>query len=96
MENRVKPLASSPDAGFGQSAPKTPIPANGGLQSKIAAGALDQADLRLVIEESAGSYIYKTVNRRTGEILAQYPREELVKMHEAEAYAAGQVIKTKA
>ena len=54
-------------------------------------------DLRLVIEEGPqrGTFVYKTVDRTTGEILRQFPREELVRMKEDPAYSAGAVTNTK-
>src|ERR671916_758446 len=54
--------------------------------------------VRLVIEEdrNSGSFVYKTVDRVSGEVLAQYPREELLRMLSREGYAAGDVIKTRA
>ena len=54
--------------------------------------------VRLVIEEDrqSGSFVYKTLDRVTGEVLAQYPREELLRMLSREDYAAGDVIKTRA
>ena len=58
----------------------------------------DVQAVRLVIEEdqSSGSFVYKTVDRVSGEELAQYPREELLRMLTREDYAAGDVIKTRA
>lgn len=55
-------------------------------------------DLRLVIEQGPqrGTFVYKTVDRTTGEILRQFPREELVRMKEDPAYAAGAVTDTTA
>lgn len=55
-------------------------------------------DYRLVIErdDPTGSYIYKTLNRATGEVISQFPREEVLKLKENPAYQAGQVIVTKA
>jgi flagellar protein FlaG len=57
-----------------------------------------QADLRLVIEEvgNTGSFVYKTVDRRTGQVVNQLPREEVVKLRESETYSAGAVIKAQA
>ena len=51
---------------------------------------------RLVIEEGpkAGSFIYKTLDRVTGEVIRQLPREQLVEMMESETYASGSVIDT--
>lgn len=55
-------------------------------------------DLRLVIEQSGdtGEYVYKTVDRRTGETLQQFPREEILKLREATRYASGDVYDGKA
>jgi len=55
-------------------------------------------DYRLVIEkdEPTGSYIYKTLDRATGEVVNQFPREEVLKLRDHPAYQAGQVIVTKA
>jgi flagellar protein FlaG len=50
-------------------------------------------DLRLVIEQNddTGDYVYKTVDRRTGETLNQYPREQILKLREEAHYASGDV-----
>jgi len=57
----------------------------------------DLADLRLVIEDdqAAGCFVYKTVDWRTGEVVQQIPREQILRMREEPAYVAGDVIKTK-
>jgi flagellar protein FlaG len=50
-------------------------------------------DLRLVIEQddATGTYVYKTVDRRTGETLQQLPREEVLRFRQAEHYDPGEV-----
>jgi flagellar protein FlaG len=55
-------------------------------------------DLRLVIEQAGdtGDYVYKTVDRRTGETLNQFPREEILKLREASRYHSGDVYDGKA
>ena len=55
------------------------------------------ADYRLVIEEGPrrGSFVYKTINRTTGELIRQYPREALVKMTNDVSYAVGTVADTR-
>jgi flagellar protein FlaG len=55
-------------------------------------------DLRLVIEQGPkrGSFVYKTVDRLTGETIRQFPREELVKLIADPAYVAGTVANTTA
>lgn len=52
------------------------------------------ADLRLVIEEdeTSGTFIYKTLDRRTGEVVKQLPREEVVRLKDTPQYAPGDVI----
>ncbi len=57
----------------------------------------DPADLRLVIEDDlvAGSFVYKTVDRRTGKVVQQLPREQILALREASDYMAGAVIKAK-
>lgn len=56
------------------------------------------ARYRLVIEEGphAGTFIYKTLDRVTGEIVKQLPREQIVNLMQAQDYSSGSVIDTKA
>ncbi|MDO8323320.1 MAG: hypothetical protein Q7T23_10305 [Phenylobacterium sp.] len=95
METKATKLAAVADPNINQQATPSPALETGSLSVRIAEGAQDQADLRLVIEEQAGSYVYKTVDRRTGDIVAQYPREELLKMRDEDDYTAGTVIRAK-
>jgi flagellar protein FlaG len=62
------------------------------------AAVSDEADLRLQIEEdqASGLYVYRTINRRTGEVVQQLPREDVLRLHDDAAYLAGGVIRTKA
>ena len=80
----VSPVASAPAAGGFQ-----------GYQNKDSGGP-EAGRYRLVIEEgpSAGSFVYKTMDRLTGEVVKQYPREKLVEMQTSPAYDAGTVIDT--
>ena len=50
-------------------------------------------DLRLVIEQdpTSGTFVYKTVNRRTGDVLQQFPREDVLRFKQAEHYDPGEV-----
>ena len=83
-----------------------PVPANPpratpvaqGSGSAIAEDAFKLANARLVIEQdkTSGQYVYKSIDRATGEILRQFPREEVLKMLGRGGYAAGDVIKTRA
>ena len=56
------------------------------------------ARYRLVIEEGpqAGSFIYKTLDRVTGEVVKQLPRQQVIDLIQTEEYSAGSVIDTKA
>ena len=94
MENKVATVAATPDPTYGQ----TPIQRPDTGASARAAPAQDPVDLRLVIEEdeASGSYVYKTVNRLTGEVLMQFPRDDVLKMRERLDYEAGSVIRAKA
>jgi len=80
--------AAQPDAAA-QPAPAQAAPA--------ATSGPDPADLRLVIEDdqAAGCFVYKTIDWRTGAVVQQLPREQLLKLREADGYLAGDVIKTK-
>ena len=51
-----------------------------------------------MIEEgpSAGSYVYKTLDRVTGEVVRQLPREQVVQLMQGSDYASGSVIDTSA
>jgi flagellar protein FlaG len=53
-----------------------------------------QSNLRLVIEDdkAAGSYVYKTINPVTGQVVSQIPREQLLQLREAPDYMPGSVI----
>ena len=55
------------------------------------------ADLRLVIEEDAntGSFVYKTLDRRTGEVVQQLPRDAVLKLQSDGGYTPGQVVDTR-
>ena len=64
--------------------------------SKSAQDIEDVARYRLVIEEGpqAGSFIYKTMDRITGEVIRQFPREQVIRMMQSRTYGAGSVIDT--
>ena len=53
---------------------------------------------RLVIEEgpSLGTFVYKTLDNATGEVIRQFPREQVLRLAEARQYSAGSVIDTSA
>ena len=96
MENRVAAVAATTRATFERPASQTP-----GAVRDIAPRAApksEQADLRLIIEEDAavGAYVYKTIDRHTGEVVSQIPREEVLKMRDRPEYEVGDVVSAKA
>jgi flagellar protein FlaG len=51
--------------------------------------------MRLVIERDtqSGDFVYKTVNRLTGEVVQQLPRADVLRMRGQPDYAAGKVFR---
>ncbi len=66
--------------------------------SSSSAAEIASANLRLEIEDdkAAGCFVYKIINRTTGEIVEQIPQEQIVKLRESDGYMAGDVIKAQA
>jgi flagellar protein FlaG len=97
MDSKVAAFAATPDPTFGQK-PATPRPDMSGTTAAQAAQGQDPVDMRLVIEEdkATNSYVYKTVNRLTGEVIQQLPREQVLQLREQLDYEAGDVVRTKA
>ena len=96
MDKKVAATAATSDPILSQ-AQLSVAPVKAPDAKPVAAGP-DPMDLRLVIEEdqASGSYVYKTVDRRTGEIIMQLPRAEVLRMRSEVLYQAGRVISTKA
>jgi flagellar protein FlaG len=96
MDNKVATVAATPDPTLGQkpAAPRS----QKGTNAAPAAPGQDPVDLRLVIEEdkASGSYVYKTIDRRTGEVVQQLPRDQILKLRDALAYEAGRIVRAKA
>ncbi|HLY79456.1 MAG TPA: flagellar protein FlaG [Caulobacteraceae bacterium] len=93
MSNTAPISGTTPDVAPAQPAPATTPAATGASQAPST--QLDaQADLRLVIEEdkASGSYVYKTVDPITGKVISQMPREQLLKMREADDYKPGSIV----
>jgi flagellar protein FlaG len=56
-----------------------------------------ESQQRLVISEGAttGVYVYTILDRATGQVMVQIPREEVVRIAARPDYTAGQVLDTK-
>ena len=65
-------------------------------QSRASQEADRAARYKLVIEQGAhkGVFIYKVLDRETGEVVRQLPREEVMRLKDQNGYAAGAVINT--
>jgi flagellar protein FlaG len=89
-----EPSAPTPVAAFtvpGQPAGGHDV--SGAKEKPAAASGPQPGDLRLVIEQdpSSGTFVYKTVDRRTGDVLQQFPREDVLRFKQAEHYDPGEV-----
>ena len=95
MEPKVAAIAPAPDPKQPKVQPIVPAAAGG---EAPAVPAPDPVEMRLVIEmdQASGSYVYKTVNRLTGEVVRQLPRAEVLRLKVESQYSAGSVIKTEA
>ena len=96
MDHRVAAVAATNRASFERTPP--PVVRTAPEVAPRPAAKSEQADLRLIIEEDAavGAYVYKTVDRHTGEVISQIPREEVLKMRDRTEYEVGDVVKTQA
>ena len=99
MSNSIASTGGVPDPAYGtqqRAAAEAATPQAAGPTPD--ASEPDPADLRLVIEEDqkAGCFVYKTVDQRSGKIVQQLPREQILKLREADSYVAGTVIKASA
>jgi flagellar protein FlaG len=53
-------------------------------------------ELRLTVDKDpqTGTFIYKAINRYTGEVVSELPHESVMEMQKSEQYQAGSVINT--
>ena len=67
-------------------------------RNRAAKQAEAAARYRLIIEEgpTQGTFIYKTLDSATGEIVRQFPREQVLQMAQTGDYASGGLIDTSA
>ncbi len=54
--------------------------------------------LRLTVDKdpNTGTWIYKAINRDTGEVVSELPQQSLLEMKNSQGYQAGSVITTQA
>ena len=94
MESKLSPVPVPPDLSSGQPQARPAASMERAELLVTSYTAAPSSDLRLVIEPHGSSYVYKTIDRRTGEIVSQYPVEEILKMMSEQRYTAGVVIST--
>ena len=95
MDTKIAALGGAPDLGPSQ----TPASSQPSPEDKAPASTgPDPIETRLIIEQdqASGSYVYKTVNRLTGEVVQQLPRAEVLKLRDELHYAAGKLVRTEA
>jgi hypothetical protein len=99
MINTVKAGTSVPDGALNQRSPRRDSQPQPKPQSaRAAAAAAPDSDLRLVIERDAlgGDYVYRLVDRTTGKVVTELPRDQVSELATTPSYAAGTVVSTKA
>ncbi len=99
MINTIKDSTSVPDPGLDRQRRETPHESpERRTAPPPASEGYGEPDLRLVIEpdETGRDYVYKLINRTTGEEVARLTRVEVAAMGKTAAYTAGAVIRTKA
>lgn len=91
MKNEIGALATATAAA---PVPRPPAPS----PAPVAVQAPAAPNVRLVIEEdqATGEFIYKTLDRSTGEVILQLPRKEVMRNIVMGVYSAGDVFKARA
>ena len=90
MKATIAPALSIQDPGAFQAPP----PADRHPAPPPPVASRQNADLRLIIveDQATGTFVYKTLDRRTGEIVKQFPREQVMRLRETPGYEPGNVI----
>jgi hypothetical protein len=98
MIKTIKDSASVPDPGLDRQRRETPHESPERRSPAPAAEGYGEPDLRLVIEpdETGQDYVYKLINRTTGEEVSRMTRVQVAQMGKTAAYTAGAVVRTKA
>ncbi|MFJ6024759.1 hypothetical protein ACIQC9_09230 [Brevundimonas sp. NPDC092305] len=92
MQNNVSVTPVSTSVVSSVSAAPAP---NGSKNNQQSETGHEAGRYRLVIEEGpSGAFVYKTMDRLTGEVVRQFPRERVMAMHASADYGAGSVIDT--
>ena len=100
MINSVKAGTAVPDGALNQRSPRREErkPDAKPATARAAAAAAPDSDLRLVIEPDpvGGDYVYRLIDRATGAVVTELPRDQVSELATTPTYAAGDVVSTKA
>lgn len=77
-------------------------PATSGSQTENGLSNHDRAQsqpaymLKLTIDKDpdSGEFIYRAIDRYTGEVVRQFPQKELLEMQKSRSYKAGSIVRT--
>jgi flagellar protein FlaG len=109
MINNVVNFPQMPDPTQGRmpvNLPKEVLPAepsgkskDAGSQNNLSQGrgeATPEYNLRLTVDKDpdSGDWVYKALDRYTGEVVRQFPRQEILDLKASRNYQAGTIIKT--
>ena len=96
MDTNAKVISASASPVVAAIAPATP--GKDFKQDSAAQRADEAARYRLIIEEgpTQGTFVYKTLDSSTGEVVRQFHREQVLRMAESGDYTAGGLIDTSA
>jgi len=69
---------------------------SGGAAAGGQKGGTPYYELRLTVDKDpdTGGWVYKAINRYTGEVVSQLPHETVMQMQKSQQYQAGSVIST--
>ena len=69
---------------------------SGGATAGGQKGSTPYYELRLTVDKDpdTGGWVYKAINRYTGEVVSQMPHQTAAELQKSEAYQAGSVIST--
>ena len=91
MSNHVSGVSQvaflGPNPHQGQAEPKP-------RETIVPAPSVDAGRYRLTIEKGSQGFVYKTLDRVTGEVIRQFPREEIIKLQQSANYDPGDIIVT--
>ena len=77
---RIEALARDPENREQKEPANDPFEALGEALSEFLGGSLNDLKLQIDLDEGAGRFVYKSVNRDTGEVVRQFPSDEILRI----------------